>query len=461
MVGSEGMQSKHDISLSGSFVALLYLATCVAMTAFVEMTGDAPQSYLWIDVIFLVVIAGFSLRGDFLSRFASELWRHPVNFCLLLFIVYMLTMSLVYPDHGIGRNYTKQVFNRLIAGIVIGWVAFGNYSVKGIAFGPKERRWGITQRQADVTSILVALAVCTAVGLWFSTKLLPNRLLLNPKYGASYQIFGDYAALTFICISLLVDRHLRRPALASPTIAAGWLAIVCVLSCAFFILNQIAGSNSGATLVVLFSLINIVIFIYQYVSRTNRSASALMVFVPVVVIIVVVFVYIMTKLPPIRIMNFNRASSVANSSDLISKITTFNSSISGRLSILADTGVDQLRYSPFWGNLGVEKLLERPGGYIHSAISIQTHLGFVGSILFLLYFGAKMASVFRRHPEPVLVAAVTTILLLALASAFFTWLPLWFAVGAIYAPNLWPERNTAAENTPDTPGLAISSGRSN
>lgn len=110
-----------------------------------------------------------------------------------------------------------------------------------------------------------------------------------------------------------------------------------------------------------------------------------------------------------------------------------SSSIQSRLQILFDSGMEQLAINPLVGDLAADHIVGTPGGYIHSILSVQSHLGIVGSILLFSFLIERLLALFRSRGNPVLKVIAPPIMLLAAIGTSFTWMPLWFLVGALYA----------------------------
>jgi hypothetical protein len=118
-------------------------------------------------------------------------------------------------------------------------------------------------------------------------------------------------------------------------------------------------------------------------------------------------------------------------------------SIDSRLALFQNFYV-QFSLNPLFGNAQADVLTTGAGTYIHSVVvSIMTHMGVVGLLLFLglnfsIYrqisrsrnrnfefrhlYNDKKYGLFR-------LIALATVLLFGTLTAFYTWLPYWFSVG--------------------------------
>jgi len=109
------------------------------------------------------------------------------------------------------------------------------------------------------------------------------------------------------------------------------------------------------------------------------------------------------------------------------------SSLSSRLWIFLDSGIEQLAVNPLFGDLAVDHVVGKPGYYIHSVFAIQTHLGIVGSILFFSFLFERTIALYRSNGNVFIKTLFPPILATATIGALFTWMPLWFLVGALYS----------------------------
>jgi hypothetical protein len=74
------------------------------------------------------------------------------------------------------------------------------------------------------------------------------------------------------------------------------------------------------------------------------------------------------ELPYLRIFGYQKQTSLLENESLIARINIFK-----------ETGIDQLSLNPLFGNLGAEHVVGQSSTYIHSLISVQSHLGMIGT----------------------------------------------------------------------------------
>lgn len=121
------------------------------------------------------------------------------------------------------------------------------------------------------------------------------------------------------------------------------------------------------------------------------------------------------------------------------------SSLSSRFELLRHNFLDQFAINPVLGHLKADTLTTGSGTYAHSLISLLSHMGVVGTMLFLAYvatlyreLGRSRAggSLFYTGPEFAVfrLVMIAGLLGFAVIGAFFTWMPLWFALGLLFPP---------------------------
>lgn len=119
-------------------------------------------------------------------------------------------------------------------------------------------------------------------------------------------------------------------------------------------------------------------------------------------------------------------------------------SIDSRTAIFKKNFFKHFYHSPIFGHTQVEKILGDENEYVHSTLSVLTHLGLFGFLIFLLlvlsmYFeitrgnGARRLNILPNNSIYSLfrLSLLSCILTMGIFTAFFTWMPLWFSIGFI------------------------------
>ncbi len=110
-----------------------------------------------------------------------------------------------------------------------------------------------------------------------------------------------------------------------------------------------------------------------------------------------------------------------------------NSSFLSRYNILVDNFWSQFSVSPLFGNLSVHKYFDKDGTYVHSLLSVVTHLGIIGMSLFLvlLYFSYRYAFLSAKNGSKysfLLVIYLSIFIIICTITSFYTWVPLWISI---------------------------------
>ncbi|MBB6012235.1 hypothetical protein HNR59_001580 [Aquamicrobium lusatiense] len=121
------------------------------------------------------------------------------------------------------------------------------------------------------------------------------------------------------------------------------------------------------------------------------------------------------------------------------------SSIQSRVEIWLDRGLEQLSVNPVFGDLAADVVTGSPGYYLHSVFSVQTHLGIIGSLLFFPAFAGLVWSVYSLGVSRTLKSITLPLLIVAVLASFWTWMPLWFLIGAMWG-QVFNFQNTIKDN---------------
>ena len=117
-----------------------------------------------------------------------------------------------------------------------------------------------------------------------------------------------------------------------------------------------------------------------------------------------------------------------------------SSSINSRIDIFKNNFLIQLNYNPLFGNTMVDTLTTGEGSYVHSLLSLLTHLGIVGFLIFtsLVFFIYKELGSSENHTDVLYgnrkfalyrFLMLSLILFFALISSSYIWMPIWFSIG--------------------------------
>ena len=142
-------------------------------------------------------------------------------------------------------------------------------------------------------------------------------------------------------------------------------------------------------------------------------------------------------MPPIRILHYN--------------LNEEYNPLDDRLTMLRENFSPQLSVNPIMGNMDADNIISGKGTYVHSFIlSMMTHIGIVGLILFFLYFFSAVFEYYKSlHYSKnyksfylkLFVFLITIfIFLMANIASFFSWNPIWFVLGFSF-PAIYYQKN--------------------
>ncbi len=259
----------------------------------------------------------------------------------------------------------------------------------------------------------------------------------------SYQRVGDLFSMQFlaltslVCVISVTSKRKRLNFALIPTII---LSAVCGL---YAITSQLLGSNKGLVVPVG------VFFVYLAVVLAGSSPRQKMRRTSILNILFsgMVFKLLFASLIGLVLVfalgeAFLQALGVETESLRITGFGTGEvSSIDSRGEIFGNNFYLHFMQSPIFGNTQVELMTTGPGTYVHSTLSILTHLGLVGFAIFLgvllsIYleishsFRARFSSIFGNQTFSLFrLLCLFAVIVMGMFSAFFTWMPLWFAFG--------------------------------
>ena len=369
-------------------------------------------------------------------------------FIFFLFVAYF-SFSLIYDgaESAEVRAITIGSTGGILFGYLTGRLSF--LAINSIFISTNKTKMPI--------EALIVLFIFVVVLLYLQTtytKLLENSrldLFLTAERDFSYQRVGSYLFIQFIVCGTLVALH-KSKKIISLKLKLVYAFFISANAAYSMLLSQLLGSNSGFYTIILFFLLIIAYlflgdisasekgeiikgkFIYYYAKKTAE-----VLFISGLIIFLILDNY-NVDLSRFRAFGFGEGV-----------LSTFTS----RSEIFKNYLFTHLSYSPFLGNTKVDQLTTGIGTYVHSIpISILTHLGIVGFIIFILlnYFALK--EILSKKQKPQLSGfkdqsfilfksgAFIFIFLLGSFSAFFTWLPYWFALG-LYQGKLFSNKSMA------------------
>ncbi|MCK9491179.1 MAG: hypothetical protein M0Q24_03730 [Sulfurimonas sp.] len=283
----------------------------------------------------------------------------------------------------------------------------------------------------------------------FLSSFMSEKLFLITILNGNYQRPGTFLSIAFLIYSVFYMLFI----VLNNKFKNEYKLLVLFLSIAYIgailgaiLLSQMIASNNalvtlvGMLFLTLVFLINIYYFKIEYLMENKRIIlknilfnkttlflliSIVIVFVTIIIIFVGMVLIFDIDLSRFRIFGFGaeQINSITARIELWKNFTT------------------HFKYSPFFGNMAVDRLTTGDGTYVHSFLgSLLTHLGVVGFVLFFsyLYFAFKeLLNIEEDFIENKLITLYLSLLYLGIfAIAIFgvhvSWIPLWFLLGMIF-----------------------------
>lgn len=402
-----------------------------------QLGKGAGYQYLISAGILSIILFLLTKRFEIFVRYRKSL------LILVIFLVYMV-LNLVIDIQNIDRikAYTIGTSGGVIFAVVLGLIL--SFVISDFYLNMVKNR-----KLAYFSSILIIGYLCLLLWLFvesYQTHLANVRvdLFLISDPDAGYQRAGNFIFMQIMLAGALVALLCLLQKTVNVFFIFMAVVIFTLISVVGMLLSQIIGSNSGFATTVGFLLL---LLSYVYISRARVFregqfrighyylifgwlgkkvfAGAAVVSVILFGAAVVLVNFLSFDVSNLRIFGFGSGSI---------------SSITSRIEIFRNNFIEQFSYSPFFGNTQVELLTSGEGKYLHSLLSILTHLGLVGFLVFSalliqmyleitkhkfnsynLYTDVRY-SLFRLFSMVLVLGA-------ALLTVFYTWMSLWFAIG--------------------------------
>lgn len=445
---------------------LLKIIFAVTLIFFFELfvTQNAKSAhgggsgYIYLVMIATLFIALLFLSGDVLNVVLIK----KCTFLLIIFLTYYI--AKFYFESG-DYEETKQISIGTSGGTV-----FAFLMGLTISYAIKTIYQVANTRHASLIAICLIYAV---FGIVLYTALInfnfhynsirTDKFLVTADGDLSYQRPGDLmimgimtACAVVVCI-VSVARNQRLSTIVLPMIL-----LLVGLTSIFGITAQLIGSNKGlvSTVAYLFvSCVVMVTFLLGHKSTNNISILNLLFgrlgAQILVSALVISLTFALATFALVQITGFDVS---------LLRITGYgegeSASITSRKEIFRTAFIPHFNYSPFFGHTLVHEIVETPEmNYVHSIASILTHLGIVGGLiftlmLFLLYkaiiSSTRLTTIYSIVNDSryalFKLSAIAVTLAMCAYSAFFNWMPLWFALGLYGDWINWNNRQVLTNN---------------
>jgi hypothetical protein len=402
------ISSKHY----GRALILLISVYCVYINVILIIIEDKGALLSTFSAMWAIILLFFITTGSvslILSR--RSVYTHKI--LLVLFCLYMLVNSLFYVD------YYSLYFSIYIAVLIPFFILGIIYQSKNLTLLP----FGlIVQPLIKILSkpkgyflvLFISLGIL-GLSIWYVTTYraynLGQLVTIKNEY---YQSLGDF--YTILYISWLGYRHAiieKASEIQGNKVKVSLIVLVLEAAFSIFFL-QLFGSNKASLAVILIALFYIY---YLNTGGIYKTAS----FIAKTALLVVTMLVISNYIDE-RLLNNLRLFNELNESSIL-----HNSSITSRVEQFKNDSILQFEQGWIFGDLSIA------GDYMHSSIlSIQTHLGFTGTLLFWSYVLLSLYVVYFTKKDIILKSITIPILFVSTISSVYWWSPLWFLLGVLY-----------------------------
>lgn len=360
--------------------------------------------FLLISVIFFV---------NPIQQVVNQSYKSWNKRLIILFICYFLVSSFFNYDKNLGLNISN-FFTTILPGFLLGVIFYSDYDKMLFKIKCLKRLNSpkAVKKLFFLLGILSFLFITYQLYLFYLNKLSLTLSLITIS-NDYYQDLGDYFIIFYIGWLSIRDNY-RKSLIEEKrsyflfTLTAIFEIIVAV------IFLQIISSNKAPLAILLIG------FSYLLFSFPSKFIFRLHQFFSILVVFIIVFFLISTYVDEEALSSL-RFFGEANSTGI-----TQNSSVSSRLDQVVEIGLSQISNNLLFGDIGISD-------YMHSSIiSIQTHLGVIGSILFWTFLIFQCYQVYFISKDNLLKSITLPIIIVSSISSVFWWFPLWFVLGSLF-----------------------------
>jgi hypothetical protein len=337
---------------------------------------------------------------------------------------------LVEPLPAAGRRHVSEILGAVLPGLAIGCVA-----AMGLADLLRAQQqdtpsllrtgmpWWVAANAITVAAVAAFLASNTGEGI----LLVSTALLAGAE---SYQTLGDILSVNLLVLVAMAGLRTAAYPSRQDTLLAPAMSLLCLATVACAVL---VGSNK---LLMISLALSIWLAWLGLRARAGRYAGLMLLLLGLLVLLAGV-VLGLTGSAGLDVNDLLALTRLLDYGNVDSLLDT--PSIASRLEILSDCAGRQFALNPWFGDLAAEFKTCGDGHYLHSLLSIQTHLGLVGTASFLLAVGWGLHGLWCDAARRSLRIPVLLVLGVGLIGAYFTWMPFWFVLGWMFALQAIPQ----------------------
>lgn len=406
------MNSIYNFSTINNLIILLYCNIVLFCVYLIIGVGSIKS--LWYGHIVMIVYLSVLLFTNYLRIIIKKIIYNHVNYYIFFLLVYLFYKVFNCYDYDTKEYFVKAISAEVIPGIIIGILLKDDSVYNGIIFG--KISYIINKK---ITLLLITMFTINLLIIKLTYPFINKLTYIVLFDEINYQSVCRYLVLlSMSCFMILEKNRLKKID-----------KVICIL----FILTSVfycalLGGNKDVLAVILM----LVFYIKEKVKIITKV---------IIIVICLMFIILIENkfinLIPIRIFNYSRNVSIEE----IYK----HESIISRMELIQNYGIDQIMVSPLFGDLSSDRIVTgRKGDYLHSSIlSIQTHLGIIGTILFLLFIITRIREIAKEKVYKIENQIAFILLFVTIISTFFTNSFFWYSIGLLIKTD---DKNKIVEN---------------
>lgn len=377
--------------------------------------------------------------------------------CLVAFLLYFMVKLLIdVDDLGEIKAFTVGTSGGLIFSVALGTII--SITLSDLYFRLSKNNQALkTGALLGFLYLVASLLIGVSIFVLHLSNIRMDYFLIQDAAGY-YQRPGNFISINFMLLStvlaiiLLSLRTLKK--IYKRLLLAGCVIIYILNALMSLVLSQLIGSNSGFAVVsILFVFTLVYVFLYLN-TETERSGIGLHYGIRTIFLGKMGRKFFLIMLSTILLFSSSLwfLLTCYEIDPSLFRITGFgedslftNSSFTSRVEFFRNNFITHFAYNPIFGNMKVDDRTTGSGTYVHSLFSLLSHLGIFGFILFLSFLFQSYRELVRFKPTTeelyydnsfgfYRMLCIGATLFMASISAFFTWMPLWFALG-IFTPS--------------------------
>lgn len=386
-------------------------STLAAAGVLNNMSGNG-QLLLWVaHISILMTMIIYLFCSDFLVKIFEYFFGNPSGCAITLFLSYYLfAIILVFDISVLGTQLRTDFIRYCVPALALGFFCAVSTRQYDWVSEAKFLRW------LPLVFSVVAIAILYWVAAQLEMGAVEHRFKFPSEFGSGYQSLSSYLLTAFATVAaILLQNMTSRLGVEVMRISALVIALI------FFAgISALSGSKKEVLAMFLIALL-FYIFVLGRDLRMGQfvfKASLLLVCSILLSVAVLFSLYYVFGLPQVSVLNYGAGINIG--------------SLMGRWEILTEYGLLQLAVDPIFGRVNAENVVGA-NLYVHSLLSIQTHLGLIGVMLFLFFLAWSWFSTVGRSMEKTVIVLASPVLFVCLIGSFFTWYPLWFVSGVMVA----------------------------